>query len=154
MMKCKDCGLVFPEDDAIPQKENGEIDLLCPRCKSWDVVDVTMCNLCDEYLPYDEMQGDVCLDCLYRNGTAENLMQWCDDKGYTETVEINQFLETMFSAAEIDAILRASLKGLEAFKRTKAQAYIKNMAENHDGGSFSQWLVEQKDKKDKENKKK
>ena len=109
---CKDCGRPFDEDEWDVAR--------CPECGG-DIVDAAECPNCGE--PFDPDDGMFCPDCmkfLCAPRVAVSAAVSCED---IREVEINGFLASVFTPAEINEILTRALKD-DRVTRGKVRAYM------------------------------
>ena len=109
MKKCDYCERVFDESDAI--FDDGVC--CCPYCESQDVYDAVRCECCGQYEFDDDVLYGVCKEC--RESLVFNYRynaQKCFDlsQNQKETVSLNAFILSQFSAEEIENILLQELK--------------------------------------------
>jgi hypothetical protein len=104
-----DCGEVFNEYTA-----NCEVhdEPACPCCFSTNFDDAWQCKDCGSWFTEEEGESYLCNDCLedyaflYRHD-AKKMYKFSE--GTTETIEINGFLASRFTAPEIEEILLKEL---------------------------------------------
>lgn len=96
------------------------------------------CPICEREFDEEEMDNDVCDECLQKNNTYENALKWgASDK---TAVTINGYLAWQFSVEAIEEILKHELD--EALALGVLSDYSNyNMGAKSD---FADWLVEQK----------
>ncbi len=101
---CIHCGHHFEEhyDPA-----TGTWEEYCPNCGSEDFEEAGHCIKCDEFFPLDKMVGSICRDCLEKRMNDDTALAYGNDR--KEAVELNGFLAYIFSASEIDEILKANM---------------------------------------------
>lgn len=112
--KCNECKSLFDSDEIKKERDwvgmCGDIDAyqdlyVCPVCGSANIEDAYECPKCERYFTEDEITYGICDECIdsfrYDVGTCEKIAE-----GETEKVEINTFLASIFSPAEINDILR------------------------------------------------
>ena len=113
MVICLYCGSIL-EDNELEVKKSWLTDkdyedvYVCPNCHHDELSEAEKCLQCGEWHDVDEMTEGYCSEC------AEKLLESFnyDPKGIyeltkedTDSVEINQFLASVFSPAQIEEIL-------------------------------------------------
>lgn len=114
MLKCADCGKTFAGDF-----------IRCPYCGSGEFAEATKCSGCGKWhLDTEDKYTEMCDECLEENKFLYRYnAKKCFDlsKNQKESVEINSFLLSQFSAEEIENIL---LNELSWEQRTPYSDYI------------------------------
>jgi hypothetical protein len=131
MVKCMDCGAILEEDELdsveclIASDDGGyhklyEREHRCPKCGGRDIYDAVQCVECGGFLYAGNGTDDVpshwmggvrewiCEDCLKKTSLDETVAVGKRDAKLS--VNINAFLASAFTAAEIEDILVEALK--------------------------------------------
>lgn len=105
---CIHCGHHFEEIDRKHyDRAAGVWEEYCPNCGSEDFEEAVHCIKCDEFVPEDNMVGSICKGCLEKRINDEEALAYGNDR--KEAVELNGFLAYIFSASEIEYILKANI---------------------------------------------
>lgn len=76
--KCLECGHIFDEgEEARWIEESGELFTGCPMCQC-AYANAYQCDSCGSYHLSDELYHGLCLDCLLKLATPQNLADWVD----------------------------------------------------------------------------
>ena len=137
MYKCYDCGHIFSEDEVVHWKESrGEYfgfpcseDMTgCPNCHG-EYGDAKECLSCGEYFLSDEMTQGYCEECAkekleeYSFGHITELYLISSDE--TESVQLNQFISSMFSPSQINELLLRELLESDKIKKVDCSSFVK-----------------------------
>ena len=99
------------------------------------------CPICEREFDEEEMDYEVCDECLEEAGTRENALDYGDAR--REKIEINGLLASVLTPSQISVALLHYLRDMERVNPRKVPELIcKFMFE--DRGDFADWLVEQK----------
>lgn len=131
--KCLDCGTVFDAENAHTYSESrsywgmpcSEEFMECPNCKSDCFEETHSCELCGAEFLQDELYGGVCKGCI---DDYKFDIDACIDIGQTEkqTIEINSFFASMFTADQIDSLLLRELKSAHSIMKVDCTPFIEN----------------------------
>ena len=118
-------------------------EYVCPHCGSTEYYEAVQCPICGEYVAEEESYDGYCENCVEKAATPENLVKWCDDGNYKESVEINESIVDMCKALKIDieAVLKAVI--FENAYKDRLEAYSKMSAKDEiDTEYFMRWFTE------------
>lgn len=114
MYKCLDCGRILDDDDLKSERSYVSDymggcyeDYSCCPCGG-DIEEVERCESCGEYFPNEDLSDGICLDCLKEYATIENAIECGNDA--KESIKINGFLASCFSAGEVEKLLFTALE--------------------------------------------
>ena len=148
MYICCDCGSVLDEDELHTERSyvsdymggSYEDTVSCP-CGG-EIVEAEKCSLCGEYYRPEDMQDDICIECIKSEMTVDNAIECGKDGSAREDVSINGFLASIFSKEKIDEILIRELERL-IDSSDECAMHVINKAEewcNGDVSYFADWL--------------
>ena len=115
-------------------------DYVCPYCGSYDLIKANVCPLCGEFHDKEESYGGYCEKCAEKAATPENLIEWCDNSDYKESMEINCEVLYMckYLKIDIEAVLKSAI--FESVYKDKLNAYCKKtVKEDYDTEFFMKW---------------
>jgi hypothetical protein len=113
MLKCERCSAIFDESELRcvfdPVGECGDRTAyvergLCPECGNDEYEEAFECAVCGEYFTTDELAGNICRECLHK---YDRDFETCREAslGWSEKVEINALLASLFTPSDIEDIL-------------------------------------------------
>lgn len=114
---CRDCGATFEEPKATREcvgecwgSPAWDTAYSCPFCGSDNYDDAVECECCGELFCEDELTEGLCEDCLHsHDGDYKLWYEACKKQKFTDTVNLNMFLLSQFTAEEIEVLLRKEL---------------------------------------------
>lgn len=109
--KCMDCGTLFEGSHDIPDVLNDPFLVVgeCPVCNG-RLKFTVKCELCEQDFLVEELNSDVCDDCL--EDYSENIDLWykIGQQCNKEVIKINPLFDAIFSIDEIENILLNAAK--------------------------------------------
>jgi hypothetical protein len=144
MLVCNICGEVISEEELRTYKEIHGYSSLGQafaerftdfRCDcGGDYVEATECACCGKWFDNEDLHG-ICEGCLEDYETLDNAIKIGEQ--YTEKVEINNFLASVFTAEQINEILATAAKERFADHSKEIVDYLEC-----DKQAFSEWVIE------------
>jgi len=96
MLRCTRCEELLGYNEPILTKIAWDYDLdawdmVCPHCGG-EIEEVTLCKVCEEWHSEDRMtDDDICMECVEKYATPENLLKYAEAENIKDEVEINSF---------------------------------------------------------------
>lgn len=149
MLKCVECGHVFSEYELNTWEESrGEHFGIpcyekmsgCPICEG-DYEDAVECDICGESHLASELTGGVCEDCIktYQHDVD---MHFKIGANYTDSIELNCFLASVFTKEDIELILLNALKSRKEYSKKQVESDCERFIE-YDREWFAEMLAEE-----------
>lgn len=145
MLKCNYCGCVIEDDElGTHEEDRGEFwgspcsETVCDDCSCGGGFDeAKRCIECQEWFTDDELIYGYCKECLEEEMTYENAIKYGSEN--EESVAINGFLASCFSADEIQEILLKELTQAKELMPSRIDEYVKTYCKD-DLYYFAEWL--------------
>jgi hypothetical protein len=115
--KCEKCNAVFDSNRYIYETGTANFpdwfeindwnytEGTCPFCDTEDCPTIELCSACGKYHEFGEMRGGVCPDCINRYRGNREACYEISQNTPRESIELNAFLLSLFTTAEIEDIL-------------------------------------------------
>ena len=135
MLKCEKCEAVLGYNETVLDHiawsfEEEPSEVRCGCCGG-EVSEIFYCKVCGEWQPEERMADDyICMDCVEKYATAENLMKYTEAEGFKDDIEIDSGAVSVLGAVGISLNDIAVSIAKDVANDPRYAARLKQMAVN------------------------